>query len=380
MWIWINFIKFWRAMIEGHGDDLYKYRNIVANFSSNVYNEVVHTPLWNHLRERMECMVSYPEPQPYTLEGALAAACGVAGENVCVTNGATEAIYLIAQCFAGEKSVIFVPTFSEYADACRVHRHTIVECTSLQGIREDCRRKAPALVWICNPNNPTGRVVEKGELKKLTEEFPEVIFVFDQSYAFFTDREVMTVAEGVECKNIIQLHSMTKRYAVPGIRLGYLTACAELLQRIRDIRMPWSVNAFAIETGLFLLQNDISESTNISVLLARSRALGEKIAAFGTGSPEGSFFEVEPSHTHYMLVRIARPLQYNLKGMGGDVYTGKFSFTSAAVLKEYLAQECGILIRDASNFATIGEGHFRIATQNDTQNELLLKSLEKLCM
>jgi threonine-phosphate decarboxylase len=116
MWIWINFIKFWGEMIEGHGDDLYRYSNITANFSSNVYNEVEHAPLWKHLKERMECMVSYPEPQPYTLEGAIAESCGVAGENVCVTNWATEAIYLIAQCFAGCTSVIFVPTFSEYAD------------------------------------------------------------------------------------------------------------------------------------------------------------------------------------------------------------------------------------------------------------------------
>ena len=369
MWIWKNFIKYWEEMIEGHGDDLYKYGNITANFSSNVYNEVDHSLLWKHLGQRMECMVSYPEPQPYTLEGAIAESCGVAGENVCVTNGATEAIYLIAQCFAGCTSVIFVPTFSEYSDGCRVHRHNIVECTTLEGIKDRCRTDAPVLVWICNPNNPTGRVMEKGELQKLVEEFPQVTFVFDQSYAFFTEQEVMSVKEGVAYKNVIQLHSMTKRYAVPGVRLGYLTACVELLQRIREIRMPWSVNAFAIETGLFLLQNDISKSTDINVLLVKSRALGEKIASFGAGTPEGCFFEVEPSHTHYMLVRIARPLDY-----------GNFRSVSAAVLKEYLAQECGILIRNASNFATLGEGHFRIATQNDAQNELLVKSLEKLCM
>ncbi|MBO7268543.1 MAG: threonine-phosphate decarboxylase, partial [Bacteroidales bacterium] len=59
-------------MIEGHGDDLYRYSNITANFSSNVYNEVEHAPLWEHLKGRMECMVAYPEPQPYTLEGAIA--------------------------------------------------------------------------------------------------------------------------------------------------------------------------------------------------------------------------------------------------------------------------------------------------------------------
>ena len=314
-------------------------------------------------------MVSYPEPQPFTLEKAIAESCGVAGENVCVTNGATEAIYLIAQCFAGKTSLIYVPTFSEYADACRVHKHIIAECTSLEGIREECCRNAPSLVWICNPNNPTGKVVEKMKLQELAGEFPEVTFVFDQSYAFFTEREVMTVGEGVVCSNVIQLHSMTKRYAVPGVRLGYLTACAQLLLRIRDIRMPWSVNAFAIETGLFLLQNDISRSTDINLLLARSRAFGEKIASFGAGTPQGCFFEVEPSHTHYMLVRIARKLDY-----------GSYRSASAADLKEHLAQECGLLIRNASNFATLGEGHFRIATQTDAQNELLIKALEKLCM
>ena len=84
-------------MINGHGDDLFRYGNIVANFSSNVYNDVDHTLLWEHLKGRMECMVSYPEPQPYTLEGKIAGMLGTGDGNVCVTNGATEAIYLVAQ-------------------------------------------------------------------------------------------------------------------------------------------------------------------------------------------------------------------------------------------------------------------------------------------
>lgn len=367
-------------MINGHGDDLYRYGNIVANFSSNVYNDVEHKPLWKHLSGRMECMVSYPEPQPYTLEEALAAQCGVESGNVCVTNGATEAIYLIAQCFAGETSVIFVPTFSEYADACKVNGHKIVEVGSLAGVREACKEICPSLVWICNPNNPTGRVMAKGELEAFVEEFPNVLFVFDQSYAFFTLQQVMTVGEGVRYCNVMQLHSMTKRYAVPGVRLGYMTGCRELVEKIKGIRMPWAVNAFAIETGLFLLQNDISKGTNIDVLLERSRALGEKIASLGANTQGGRFFEVEPSHTHYMLVKIARPLQYDGEKWGSGEKGGKFFSASAGVLKEYLATEWGILIRDASNFSTLGECHFRIATQTDDQNRLLVKALEKLCM
>ena len=365
MWIWINFIKYWEEMIEGHGDDLYKYGNITANFSSNVYNEVDHSLLWKHLGQRMECMVSYPEPQPYTLEGEIAALCGVEQENVCVTNGATEAIYLVAQRYAGSRSAIFVPAFSEYGDACAIHKHKVTGAESLMEIERLCRAAEVDMVWICNPNNPTGLVQPKGELASLVERFPEVVFVVDQSYEFFTLKEVFSAVEGVRRENLILLHSMTKRYAVPGVRLGYMTASASLLGKIKVIRMPWSVNAFAIETGLFLLRNDISRSTDISVLLEQARLLGESIASLGGGG----FFEVGETHTHYMLVKIV-----------GELNCREEKFASAAVLKEHLARKWGILIRDASNFATLGEGHFRIATQNDAQNELLVKSLEKLCM
>ncbi|MEG2849150.1 MAG: threonine-phosphate decarboxylase, partial [Bacteroidales bacterium] len=105
-------------MIEGHGDDLYKYSHkIVANFSSNVYNAIDLSGLKKRLAERINSISSYPEPQPYTLEALLAEKLMCQSKNICVTNGATEAIYLIAQTFMGAVSAIFVPTFSEYEDA-----------------------------------------------------------------------------------------------------------------------------------------------------------------------------------------------------------------------------------------------------------------------
>lgn len=92
-------------MIDGHGDDAYKYgQKIRINFSSNVYNHVNHNGLREHLYHRMESIRSYPEPEPYSLEQALAHSLHLSdGKEVCVTNGATEAIYLIAQTFRGEK-------------------------------------------------------------------------------------------------------------------------------------------------------------------------------------------------------------------------------------------------------------------------------------
>lgn len=84
-------------MIEGHGDDAYKYADIRINFSSNVYNHADHEGLYRHLYERMACIRTYPEPQPYSLEKALSERLHLSSEEVCVTNGATEAIYLIAR-------------------------------------------------------------------------------------------------------------------------------------------------------------------------------------------------------------------------------------------------------------------------------------------
>ena len=113
-------------MIEGHGDDAYKYKAIKINFSSNVYNHVDHSGLHQHLFQQMESIRTYPEPEPYSLEKVLAKRFHLSSEEVCVTNGATEAIYLIAQTFRNQISAILMPTFSEYADACRLHGHKVV--------------------------------------------------------------------------------------------------------------------------------------------------------------------------------------------------------------------------------------------------------------
>ena len=113
-------------MIGGHGDDAFRFgRPMVSNFSSNVYGHVDLTALKAHLRDRLDAIGHYPEPEPYTLEARLAKNLGVDPAAVCVTNGATEAIYLTAHAFASSHTTILQPTFSEYADACRIFGHRI---------------------------------------------------------------------------------------------------------------------------------------------------------------------------------------------------------------------------------------------------------------
>ena len=114
-------------MLQGHGDDLYRFaRPIRANFSSNVPGRVDLGALKAHLQAHLDLIGHYPEPEPYTLEAALAAKHAIDPAAVCATNGATEAIYLIANAFARSHSTILQPTFSEYADACRLYHHLII--------------------------------------------------------------------------------------------------------------------------------------------------------------------------------------------------------------------------------------------------------------
>ena len=332
-------------MIEGHGDDLYKYgKKIVSNFSSNVYNRIDHSGLYQRLNERLSTICSYPEPMPYSLESEIARRYSLTPRQVCVTNGATEAIYLIAQVFQGRISAVLGPTFSEYADACRVHRHKVKPFYSLDALPEDAE-----LVWICNPNNPTGEVRNKEDLKALVDSHPDK-FIFDQSYEYFTLKSLLGIKEAASFPNVILLHSMTKQYAIPGLRVGYFTASEGLTDDVRCRRMPWSVNSLAIEAAKYLLEEGDGISADIPQLLAERERLTNLLLATG-------MLEIWPTDTHYMLIKLR---------MG-----------KAAALKDFLAVNHGILIRDASNFEGLDERFFRIATQTPEENDKLVKAISE---
>ena len=333
-------------MIEGHGDDLYKYgKKIVSNFSSNVYNRIDHSGLYQRLNERLSTICSYPEPMPYSLESEIARRYSLTPRQVCVTNGATEAIYLIAQVFQGRISAVLGPTFSEYADACRVHRHKVKPFYSLDALPEDAE-----LVWICNPNNPTGEVRNKEDLKALVDSHPDKLFIFYQSYEYFTLKSLLGIKEAASFPNVILLHSMTKQYAIPGLRVGYFTASEGLTDDVRCRRMPWSVNSLAIEAAKYLLEEGDGISADIPQLLAERERLTNLLLATG-------MLEIWPTDTHYMLIKLR---------MG-----------KAAALKDFLAVNHGILIRDASNFEGLDERFFRIATQTPEENDKLVKAISE---
>lgn len=352
-------------MIEGHGDDLYKYkRTIDINFSSNVYNSIDLQGLKEHLISKLSSISSYPEPCAFSLESLIAQKSLCDTSNVLVTNGATEAIYLIAQTFAKANSIIVSPTFSEYSDACSLHDHNISYILPPHSCKlPNNLNGAKRCFWICNPNNPTGETFNAEQLKNLFNSNLDTIFILDESYEYFTTKKTISIEEGLKYNNLIILHSLTKRFAIPGLRLGYITACSKLISLVRDCKMPWSVNSLAIEAGSYLLSeqtNVLKDKLDIPLLLVEAERVAGKLQSMKS-------FVVRPSDTHYMLVEIVSNLNY-----------GYIKSKKARVLKDYLAEQHGILIRDASNFKTLGPNFFRIAVQTPKENNVFLNILEKL--
>lgn len=282
-----------------------------------------------HLASCPQLVSHYPEPEAWSLERMIAERQGLDPQQVIVTNGATEAIYLIAQTFAYQAEVPS-PTFSEYEDACNMFPRTDTE---------------HRMVWLCNPNNPTGMVYSPEVVERMAEKYD--LLVVDQSYEDYTDQVVMSAREGSHISNLIQIHSFTKSYGIPGLRLGYITAHAALTTQLRRNLRPWCVSHIAIEAGKYLLQHD---ELRCKPDLAEAQRLREML-----GRINGIVVEV--SKTNFMLC---------------EMKTG-----TAADLKDYLAQNHHMLIRDASNFRGLTPRHFRIAAQLPHENDQLVAAIKE---
>lgn len=332
-------------MIEGHGDDLYRYGGAVKhNFSTNIKGDMDHTQLREFLASVLWKIRSYPEPAPFTLERRIARRTRLKAENIVVTNGATDAMYRIAHIMRGRRSVIVSPTFIEYESACRAHDHEITFVSGIGMIpaEVDC-------IWICNPNNPTGLVTDKKLILKMAAEHPEAIVVVDQAYADYTKKAMLKPTEAVKSGNIVLLSSLTKRYCVPGLRIGYVTAPEEIAGRIRSEGMPWSVNTLAIEAAGYLMDYDSNYVINVHEMNYDIRRMAKYLRKME--------IECTESDCNFMLCRVP--------------------FGTAAELKRYLVDYHGILIRDASNFEGLDETYFRVATQGVDADYQLIKGVKK---
>lgn len=330
-------------MINGHGDDLYLHDTpIVSNFSSNVYHNYNHSRLEDYLTANIKLIHSYPEPDSISLRSLIAKNLDIDREQIIATNGATEAIYLIAQTFRDAKTAIVIPTFSEYEDACRIHNHQLQFIENLENLTPDIN-----LVWLCNPNNPTGKIYTPDYLETIVAKNPDIHFVIDQSYADFNDISKWSVSDAIKHKNVILIHSLTKCYSIPGIRLGYITSSPLLTDKIRQQTMPWSVNSIAQLAGSFLLNETPSDYSDSISNSARIQDELQKVKGV----------KVHASDMHYFLCELEQGKASDLKG--------------------YLIKQHGFLIRDAANFRGLTPQHFRIAALSETENIKLIEAIKE---
>ncbi len=332
-------------MIYGHGDDIFRYGDkIKMNFSSNVYSRADYSELKEHLMAHFDVVSHYPEPDAHTLECMLAEQLEVPDNTIMVTNGANEAIYLIAQLYKGWASVIPQPTFTEYEDACKKYEHLISydSADELEILPDD------RIYWLCNPNNPTGNVLLKSLVNHIVRKNPRYLYVVDQSYADYTLCPMLLPKEMSDVFNLMLVHSLSKKYCIPGLRLGYIAASPIIIERLKQIRQPWTINAMAIEAGKYLIRKDPKMIPDLQEYLAEAQRLHDNLSAV-----EGLM--VMKTDTNFMLVNIDEG--------------------NTPELKKWLIENYGILIRDASNFRGLDNHCFRVTSQTPEENDALVEAI-----
>lgn len=332
-------------MIYGHGDDIFRYGDkIKMNFSSNVYSRADYSELKEYLMAHFDVVSHYPEPDAHTLECMLAERLEMPDNTIMVTNGANEAIYLIAQLYKGWASVIPQPTFTEYEDACKKYEHLISydSADELEILPDD------RIYWLCNPNNPTGNVLLKSLVNHIVRKNPRYLYVIDQSYADYTLCPMLLPKEMSDVFNLMLVHSLSKKYCIPGLRLGYIAASPIIIERLKQIRQPWTINAMAIEAGKYLIQKDPKMIPDLQEYLAEAQRLHDNLSAV-----EGLM--VMKTDTNFMLVNIDEG--------------------NTPELKKWLIENYGILIRDASNFRGLDNHCFRVTSQTPEENDALVEAI-----
>jgi len=334
-------------MIYGHADDTYRYGDkLKLNFSSNIYAWADLSGLKEHLMQHFEVVCHYPESEPSILEKMLAKHLGVPENTVMITSGANEAIFLIAQLYKGWASIIPQPTFTAYEYACKAFDHLISydRKDELEIMPED------RIYWICNPNNPTGNVLVKPLVNRIIRQNTRYLYVVDQSFADYTLRPMLKPSEMVDCYNLMLIGSLSKKYCIPGLRLGYVFSSPIIIDRLRQIRQPWSVNSMAIEAGKYLLTNDPKMIPDLKGYLTEAQRLRKELASI-----EG--IKVLKTDTSFMLVYI--------------------EFAEVLELKNWLIHHQGILIRDTSDFRGLDNHYFRIVARNEKDDNQLVAAIRE---
>jgi L-threonine-O-3-phosphate decarboxylase len=329
----------------------------ILDFSANI--NPLGPPEWalSLVQSRFRDIEHYPDPDSASLTEAISVRYGVERENIIVGNGSTEILYLLPHVLPSGPVVIPVPAYVDYAHVFRVSRLpvTLVPLKEQMAFKPDmgdisASLPASGAIVLGQPNNPTGMLYDAPGLRLLARRHPSVLFIVDEAFGDFV--ESMDSMTHDRPSNVLVLLSLTKIFAIPGIRLGCAVADAEIVGRLKAVQPPWSVNVIAQMIGEGALKDREYVEKSRSLVAGQRRRLTERLRLMGC-------FTVYPGQANFLLLRIDRA--------GMDV---------SRIAEKLLAE--GIAIRRCHNFAGLDDRFFRIAVRTETENERLLASLEKI--
>ena len=301
-------------------------------------------------------LAAYPDPDCIDLRRAISRHTGVHAGQIVIGNGSTELIHLLARALLGphESAVVFSPTFGEYAAAFRLQGvEPAAVSTAPEGFewnlgqaRDVIASVRPKIVFLCNPNNPTGTYLCEHEVRSVAQALGNTgLLVVDEAYLPFVDDGWDSLAL-LSMGNVALLRSMTKDHALTGLRLGYLLASVDVTNLVRKFQYSWSVNSLAQVAGLAALGDPDHVAEGREVVSQGKEYLSEAASSFGLECP--------PSAANFILLKVGQ---------------------ATRVRRDLLTQH-GVCVRDCTSFGL--PEYIRVGVRTMVENQVLVKALSSV--
>lgn len=340
-----------------HGGDIYRYKGCI-DFSANLNPLGTPRRVIQAVAESAAKVADYPDVRCEALREATADYEGVDSSMLYFGNGAAEVIFSLCLALKPKKALIPAPTFAEYEQAlksvgCSVVHAYLKEEEGFQVGESFIRaieQEQPQVIFLCNPNNPTGVLTPPDLLKEILKACEKTgsRLVLDECFNdFIPDRAQYTMKGCLAAHpSLFILKAFTKRYAIAGIRLGYgLSADRDLLEKMEQATQPWNVSTPAQAAGVAALREEDYVNEGRALIQKERAYLREALAKLG--------YKLYDSRANYIFFYSRRPLWEDCKNRG-------------------------ILIRDCSNYPGLGAGYYRIAVRAHEENRKLIQVLTNI--
>ena len=358
--------------MDEHGGNIEKalkqYRLVeggVIEFSANINPLGMPYAVKRALIKAMDSLDRYPECEYLELRKDLAGFYRVKPQNLLVDNGSVSLIHLIPRALGLRSALIPIPAFSEYEKAARLARGEVKFLKPKADLSLDMDNLIKGLkgrdsLYLASPNNPTSLSLEKKDLLMVLRETKNrgVTFILDEVYMEFSDspRKNSLIQEAVQSRNLIILRSMTKFFALAGLRLGAAIAHPKMIARLKKYQPPWPVNSLAAAAAREFLKDKKYIRDSYKLIQEEKEFLYSELSVFKA-------LKVWRPAANFILCQIIPP-PLTPPARGGK-------------LRDVLAVK-GILIRDCSNFRGLDGSFFRVAVRSRKENLKLLSALKEV--